>query len=133
MEKRALTAQMITEKFREKYHSFIYFLDDEDYADLRDLCFKAATDSELLSHIKFCNDTFHIQPVRTFLVCYKDEIKAMLDKSTNPDKKLTPEQKRGMGAFWGTVFKCLLGYTESKNAPLTMKEIGISTASYFFH
>ena len=84
----------------------------------------------MLSHIIFCNDIFHIPPVRTFLTVYKNEVESAL--GTKKLNSKGDKQKRALGAFWGTVFKYLLKYPESKNVTVPLKEeFGISTASYY--
>ena len=130
MSKIRITQALITANFRKLYHSFSYFWDDNDavLVQLRNICCNAALDVELLSHIKFCNDVFCIPPVRTFCEFYKENILGI----TN-GKKMTPAIKRGMGAFWGAVFKGCLNYKNSKNKPAPLKCIGLSTASYFYH
>lgn len=120
----------IKDAFEKKYHSFKYFFNDE-YTFLRTLCFNAAQDDELLSHIIFCNDVFHIPPVRTFLVCFKAEIKDELG-TINLNTKKDGKQKRALGAFWGTIFKGLLGYSKSLSITVPLSDFEISTASYFF-
>lgn len=128
----ALTRSKVEAGFEEKYHNFTYFLDDGDkeFSMLRDLCMGAVKDEQLLSNIKFCNDKFEIPPVRSFCVNYEDEIKEILEKLGK--ETLTPKQKRGLGAFWGAVFKCCLGYEKSDNKPVPLKDLGVSTASYFY-
>ena len=121
----SITKEEITAQFRKKYHSFTYFL-DEEFSGLCGACFEAATDAEFLSHVKFCNDVYQIPPVRTFLVCNKGKV-----ISATGGKILSDKEKRGIGAFWGTVFKCSLGYKESKNSIFPKNDFGVTTASYF--
>ena len=89
-------------------------------------CFEAATDADFLSHVKFCNDVYQIPPVRTFLVCNKGKV-----ISATGGKRLSDKEKRGIGAFWGTVFKCSLGYKEAKKSMVPKNDFGVTTASYF--
>jgi hypothetical protein len=128
-----MTINKIKAGFEERYRHFIYFLEDADkeISMLRELCFEAAKNEQLLANIRFCNDYFKIPPVRSFCANYKDKIGGIL---TQIDKKrLTDRQKRGIGAFWGAVFKGCLGYEKSDNKPVPLKHLDISTASYFYH
>ncbi len=128
-----MTINKIKAGFEERYRHFIYFLEDADkeISMLRELCFEAAKDEQMLSNIRFCNDYFEIPPVRSFCARYKDRIDDILKEIDK--KKLTDRQKRGLGAFWGAVFKGCLGYEKSDNKPVPLKHLDISTASYFYH
>jgi hypothetical protein len=115
--------------FLKMYTSFPSFCTDAEYAKLKNLCLDAASDTELLSHIVFCNDVFNIPPVKTFLEVHKED----LVKITGDENAfLSDFQKRAIGAFWGFVFKGILGYKSSKNVTVSLnKMFKVSTASYF--
>lgn len=115
--------------FLKMYTNQTPFCNDEKNVPLRELCLSAAVDSELLSNIIFCNDVFKIPPVKTFLEVKKEE----LVKITDDDSAILSDfQKRAIGAFWGFVFKGILGYSSSKNVTVSMnKMFHVSTASYF--
>ena len=121
----------LTERFNngfvKMYASSSALLNDEKYNEIKELCFKAASDSDLLNNIIFCNDTFSIPPVKTFFIVYKNELAEI-------DSKLDSFPKREIGAFWGFIFKGILNYSSSKSVTVTFdKEIKVrvSTASYF--
>lgn len=95
------------------------------------------TDGELLGHVVFCNDLFHIPPVKTFLLYYRERLQPLVDSSLqglseeNTETK-TRMLKRSMGAFWGAVFKGALGYQTSQTVTISLKDpLPVSTASYF--
>ena len=115
--------------FLKMYANFSPFYYDDKNAPLKNLCLDAASDTELLSHIVFCNDVFKIPPVKTFLEVRKED----LVKITGDENAfLSDFQKRAIGAFWGFVFKGILGYKSSKNVTVSLnKMFRVSTASYF--
>ena len=117
------------DEFLKMYTNQSSFCNDESNAPLKDLCILAASDTELLGHIVFCNDVFKIPPVKTFLEVYKEE----LVKITGDEASILSDfQKRAIGAFWGFVFKGILGYSLSKNVTVSLnKMFRVSTASYF--
>ena len=117
------------EGFLKMYSNFSSFYTEEKNAPLKDLCILAASDTELLGHIVFCNDVFKIPPVKTFLEVRKED----LVKITGDENAfLSDFQKRAIGAFWGFVFKGILGYKSSKNVTVSLnKMFRVSTASYF--
>ncbi|MBR5966471.1 MAG: hypothetical protein IK015_10195 [Treponema sp.] len=127
-----LDKKTVDGKFLEIYPNFKKFLDDNDknVAELRKLCYKAACDEEILSNIRFCNDKFEIPPVRSFCAQFKDEIDTIRKNCVG--EKLSDSLKRGLGAFWGSVFKGCLGYPRSENKPVPLKDFGVSTASFFY-
>lgn len=86
-------------------------------------------DSELLSHIIFCNDVFNIPPVKTFLTYYKDDFVQL----TGDEKAvLNVYVKKSIGAFWGMVFKYVLGYQGQKSVSVSMYDFfNVKTATYF--
>ena len=126
-----LNKKMVEEKFLEIYPNFKKFLDDnnKEIVALRKLCFEAACDEQILSNIKFCNDYFEIPPVRRFCVLSKEKINEI--KKNISESKLPDPLKRGLGAFWGAVFRGCLGYPYPENKPVPLSELGVSTASYF--
>lgn len=128
----SLNKNEVEGQFQENYPNFKYFLDkNKEFSGLLNLCCQAACDEQMLSNIIFCNDYFQIPPVRSFCVTYEKDIKEILKKLG--EEELTPKQKRGIGAFWGAVFKGCLGYEKSDNRPVPLKKLGVSTASYFQH
>lgn len=130
----ALNKKIVEDAFLEIYPNFKKFLDDNDknVAALRKLCYQAACDEQILSNFIFCNDKFQIPPVRSFCAQYEDDIKKIRDNCVG--NKLSDSLKRGLGAFWGAVFKGCLGYDEPVNKPVPLKEeLGVSTASFFRH
>lgn len=94
-----------------------------------DLCLEAVLDKELLSHIIFCNDVFSIPPIKTFLTVNRDNLILITEK---PNAELDVYVKRSIGAFWGMVFKIVLGYQEQKSVSVSMYDYFIvKTASCF--
>jgi hypothetical protein len=76
-----------------------------------------------------CNDTFSIPPIKTFLTVYKDELILLTGK---PNAELDVYIKKSIGAFWGMVFKIVLGYQEQKSVSVSMYDYFIvKTASCF--
>ena len=81
------------------------------------------------SHVIFCNDVFSIPPVKTFLTYYRDYFISLSDK---PKAELDVFVKKGIGAFWGMVFKTVLKYQEQKSVSVSMYDYFIvKTASCF--
>ena len=119
----------IEDSFGEKYANFKEFQCDVKYKAYWNKCMEAVSDRELLSHIVFCNDLFEMPPVKTFLLYYKDDFilitgssKAVLDVFV----------KKSIGAFWGMVFRYVLGYTEKKSVSVSMFDyFGVRTATCF--
>lgn len=104
-----------TEKFvfgegREYYLLFLELLENE----------------ELLSHIKFANDVLNEPPLKTFILYEREYLKKAIF-----DKKMTPVQKRGIGACFGYLYKFIYGGYYSEQSWLNDKQTGIKTASYF--
>lgn len=117
------------EGFPGKYKHFKDFCQNEKYEKYWELCVIAISDKELLSHIVFCNDLFSIPPVKTFLLYYKED----LVQITGDDMAiLDPYIKKSIGAFWGMVFKFVLGYTDQKNVTVSLNTyFKVSTATFF--
>ena len=81
---------------------------------------------ELLSHIKFANDVLEEPPLKTFIFYERDYLKKNLF-----GKKMTPVQKRGIGACFGYLYKFIYGGYESEQSWFNDDKTGIKTASYF--
>ncbi len=127
----SLERSQIEEEFVNNYTGFTDFQTNPQNRPYWDLCMQAALDEELLSHIIFCNDVFGIPPVKTFLTVFTDEILRIMDGQTD---KLPPRLKQGIGAFWGSVFKYNLGYTQQKSiSASTATDFGLKTATIFLH
>ncbi|HZK53011.1 MAG TPA: hypothetical protein VFC84_02225 [Desulfosporosinus sp.] len=100
-----------------------------NYVKYWDKCIEAITDKELLSHIIFCNNIFRIPPVKTFLTYYEKDFVEITGKE---DAELDIFVKKSIGAFWGMVFKFVLGYQGQKSTTVSMnKKFKVSTATYF--
>ena len=103
--------------FASTYRAFGGFIDS---GDLWDLCMKTTQDATLMNHIIFCNDIHRLPPVHTFLKVEEGRIAG----------ELTKLEKRSLGAFWGFVFKFVLGYERQKS--VTARVNSVKTATYFF-
>ena len=71
------TEKFVTDEGREYYLLFLELLKNE----------------ELLSHIKFANDVLGESPLKTFILYEREYLKRAVF-----DKKMSPVQKRGIGA-----------------------------------
>lgn len=119
----------IENNFSKVYVHFQDFQRNNNYRAYWDKCIEAAGDRKLLSHIIFCNDIFSIPPVKTFLTYYKEYFISLSDK---PKAELDVFVKKSIGAFWGMVFKSVLGYQEQKSVSVSMYDFFIvKTASCF--
>ena len=77
----------------------------------------------------FCNDLFHIPPVKTFLLYYREELVKLTGRR---DAMLEPFVKKAIGAFWGMVFKFGLGYQAQESVSVSLNQMFmLRTASYF--
>lgn len=123
--------EKIYELFQKFYPGFCFFLTESDCAFLLNLCIDFVSDEQLLSNIQFCNDIFKIPPVKTFLLYNEETINKQFCTKGENKIVFTDKQKRGIGAFWGTVFKGLLNYSDSKNIAVSLSQFNVSTASYF--
>jgi hypothetical protein len=103
--------------FASIYRAFGGFVDS---GRLWDLCLAAVGDETLMGNIIFCNDIHQIPPVHTFLKVVDSFI----------SWELTDMEKRSLGAFWGFVFKHVLGYRRQKS--VTARINTVQTATYFF-
>ncbi|MDR1705017.1 MAG: hypothetical protein LBS19_10105 [Clostridiales bacterium] len=119
----------VTDGFSDVYTHFKEFQHNPEYRDYWGKCIESAADRDFLICVIFCNDTFAIPPVKTFLTHYREDIiKLTGDKQARLDTFV----KRGIGAFWGMVFKSVLGYTEQKSVSVSMNDyFMVKTASVF--
>lgn len=83
-------------------------------------------DRERLSHIRFANDVLQVPPLKTFILHERD----VLNKDVFREK-LSPTVKRGLGACFGYLYKCIYGGYESEPSWFNDALTGIKTASYF--
>lgn len=128
-----LISEIITKTeacFAEQYANFGQFQRDFAYKPYWDKCVEAISDRDLLSHIVFCNDLFEIPPVKTFLLYYKKDFTAITGRD---DAYLDDFVKKSIGAFWGMVFRFVLGYRERKSVSVSMSSFfGVKTATCFW-
>jgi len=109
----------INEDFSEVYIHFKEFQYNPEYSAYWNKCMASISDRDFLVCVIFCNDTFGIPPVKTFLTHYKDDF---IDITGRKNAQLDTYIKRAIGAFWGMVFKFVLGYTEQKSVSVSMNE-----------
>lgn len=122
-------ADIVESEFSKIYTHFQEFQQNITYKKYWDKCIEAVMDRELLSHIIFCNDVFSIPPVKTFLTYYRDDFILITGKS---NAELDVYVKKSIGAFWGMVFKFVLGYQNQKSVSVSMYDYFIvKTASCF--
>jgi hypothetical protein len=112
-------ADRVANDFAGIYTHFKEFQQDPQYRAYWDRCMGALTDGDLLSNIVFCNDVFGVPPIKTFLTYYRDDFILLTGRT---DAKLDTFVKRGIGAFWGMVFKFALGYSEQRSVSVSMNE-----------
>lgn len=105
--------------FADYYHHFKEFQRSPTYRPYWDKCMEAVQDRELLSHIMFCNDLFHIPPVKTFLLYYEQDFISITGRE---DAALEPFVKKAIGAFWGMVFKFVLGYQGQESVSISLNQ-----------
>ena len=116
--------------FADYYHHFKEFQISPTYRPYWDKCMEAVQDRELLSHIMFCNDLFHIPPVKTFLLYYEQDFISITGRE---DAALEPFVKKAIGAFWGMVFKFVLGYQGQESVSISLNQkFFVRTATWFF-
>ncbi|MDR1687074.1 MAG: hypothetical protein LBS21_00490 [Clostridiales bacterium] len=122
-------AAKVENEFEDYYTNFKEFRQNPAYAMYWNKCLSALRDTELFSHIIFCNDLFGIPPVKTFLTFYKDDFVTM----TGDEKAMLDVYvKKSIGAVWGMTFKFALGYTEQKSVSVSMNDyFGVKTASAY--
>ena len=109
--------QKVTTGFSVNYPHFKEFQQNGEYLPYWDQCMKSVADRDLLINIIFCNDVFGIPPVKTFLTYYRDDF---IRLTGDERARLDTFAKRGIGAFWGMVFKYVLRYTEQKSVSVSM-------------
>ena len=116
-------------RFSDHYHHFRGFREAPDCRPYWDKCMEAAQDRELLSHIMFCNDLFHIPPVKTFLLYYEQDFVSITGRE---NAALELFVKKAIGAFWGMVFKFVLGYQGQESVSVSLNQkFFVRTATYF--
>jgi hypothetical protein len=121
--------RQVTDGFANTYSHFKEFQQSSEYRAYWDKCIECISDRDLLNNIIFCNDVFAIPPVKTFLTYYRDDFILL---TGNKQAQLDTFVKRSIGAFWGMVFKFVLGYTEQKSASISMNEyFMVKTASVY--
>jgi hypothetical protein len=122
-------AQQVTDDFANTYANFKEFQYNPEYRAYWGKCIESIGDRDLLINIIFCNDVFAIPPVKTFLTVYRDDFIRITD---DEKARLDTFVKRSIGAFWGMVFKFILGYTEQKSVSVSMNEYFlVKTASVY--
>jgi hypothetical protein len=122
--------KQVTDGFAEIYTHFKEFQQKPEYRPYWDKCMESIADRDLLTNIIFCNDLFEIPPVKTFLRYYQDEFILL---TGDAKAKLDIFVKRSIGAFWGMVFKSVLGYTEQKSVSVSMNDhFFVKTASVYY-
>ena len=121
--------QKVTDGFGDTYTQFREFQQNPEYRSYWEKCVESISNRDFLLCVVFCNDTFGIPPVKTFLTHYREDfIKLTNDEYARLDAFL----KRSIGAFWGMVFKFVFGYTEQKSVSVTMNDyFMIKTASVY--
>lgn len=116
--------------FSNYYRHFKEFQISPVYRPYWDKCMEAIQDRELLSHIIFCNDLFHIPPVKTFLLYYEQDFVSITGRE---DAALDLFVKKAIGAFWGMVFKFVLGYQGQESVSVSLNHMFfVRTATWFF-
>ena len=115
-------------EFLIKYKNFKNFKEGT-YKPFWDLCITSLSNQEFYSYMILCNDLNNIPPVKSFLLYYEQEI---IDLTGNPNGILDVYCKKGIGAFYGMLFRFILGYTTRKSVKVTMKKkFDVSTAYIF--
>ena len=116
-------------RFSHDYRHFKEFQMSPVYRPYWDKCMEAVRDRALLSHIIFCNDLFHIPPVKTFLLYYEQDFVSITGRE---DAALDLFVKKAIGAFWGMVFKFVLGYQDQESVSVSLNhKFFVRTATYF--
>jgi hypothetical protein len=121
--------RQLTDGFADTYSHFKEFQQNPEYQVFWDKCIECVADRDLLNNIIFCNDIFAIPPVKTFLTYYREDfIRLTGDEQARLDIYI----KRSIGAFWGMVFKFVLGYKEQKSVSISMNDyFMVKTASVY--
>lgn len=122
-------SQAVEQGFSLRYRHFKEFQEDPAYRPYWNKCMEAVKDRELFSHIIFCNDLLHIPPVKTFLLYYEQDLIRITGRE---DAALEPFVKKSIGAFWGMVFKFVLGYRDQESVSVSLNQrFFVRTATYF--
>ena len=121
--------KIIETQFSNTYTHFKEFQYGNVYRGYWDKCVESVLDRDLFINIIFCNDIFAIPPVKTFLMYYRNDFILLTgDKQARLDVFV----KRGIGAFWGMVFKSVLEYREQKSVSVSMNDFFlVKTASVY--
>ena len=124
-----MIAEQVEARFSDCYRHFKEFQESPDYRPYWDKCMEAVRNRELLSHIIFCNDLLRIPPVKTFLLYYAQDFIRMTGRE---DAALEPFVKKAIGAFWGMVFKFVLGYRNQESVSISLNQrFFVRTATCF--
>lgn len=83
-----------------------------------DYCLKAIKNEKLMYTIIFNNDLLGIAPVKTFLLAYQE----FSDEDFTND-----EDKKGLGALFGFVFKNIFKYKNQKKSLVNYKNVRTAT------
>lgn len=122
-------SQAVEQGFSLRYRHFKEFQEDPAYRPYWNKCMEAVKDRELFSHIIFCNDLLHIPPVKPFLLYYEQDLIRITGRE---DAALEPFVKKSIGAFWGMVFKFVLGYRDQESVSVSLNQrFFVRTATYF--
>ena len=122
-------SQAVEQGFSLRYRHFKEFQEDPAYRPYWNKCMEAVKDRELFSHIIFCNDLLHIPPVKTFLLYYEQDLIRITGRE---DAALEPFVKKSIGAFWGMVFKFVLGYRDQESVSISLNQrFFVRTATCF--
>ena len=124
-----MIAEQVEAQFSDCYRHFKEFQESPDYRPYWDKCMEAVRNRELLSHIIFCNDLLRIPPVKIFLLYYAQDFIRMTGRE---DAALEPFVKKAIGAFWGMVFKFVLGYRDQESVSISLNQrFFVRTATCF--
>lgn len=123
--------QKTLEGFEDNYRHFKGFRENEEYRIFWDKCVETLQDSTLFGHIVFCNDVFHIPPVKTFFTYHSHFFSRYL-REQGSTRGLEVKLRQYIGAFWGSVFQYALGYRAHVSVYVGMKEVGVLTGSYYY-
>jgi len=119
----------VEQKFADIYTHFKELQQKDEYRRYWDKCMESLSNRDLLVNIIFCNDVFAIPPVKTFLTYYLEDFKKL---TGDEHARLDIFVKRGIGAFWGMVFKFVLGYTRQESVSISMnKFFHVKTATVY--
>ncbi|MBQ2803914.1 MAG: hypothetical protein IJF07_08455 [Lachnospiraceae bacterium] len=137
MERIDIIREMTRNGFSEKYKNFKEFQMDERYQKMWKLCMHTLERRDLLLNMIFCNDVYQIPPVRTFIEINREELELLREEDKEQiffeGKELKTFIKQSIGAYWGMVFKYILGYTKRKTVSVVKeKNYGVQSASRFY-